>query len=108
MGVVSEKLSTINNHYVPAFLKAHKMEPFFKDIGMSGRTGMDKGRNIRLLMERNGVENAYYTGDTTGDEKASGNAGIPFVWVEYGFGEAKTPDATIAKITDLPELLGTV
>jgi len=60
MGVVPEKLSTTNNHYVSAFLKAHKMEPFFKDIGMSGRTGMVKAlkstqERIKLIVPNGAV-----------------------------------------------------
>lgn len=43
-------VSNCQDGYVPAFLHAHKMESRFKDIEMSGRTGMDKGRNIKLLM----------------------------------------------------------
>ena len=91
--------------YVPAFLKAHDMGSYFKDIEMSGRTGKDKGHNIRLLMERNGVKNACYVGDTEGDEKAARFAGIPFIWAAYGFGKAQAPDAVIHSITALPALL---
>ena len=98
-------VSNCQDGYVPAFLKAHGMESYFKDIEMSGRTGMDKGHNIRLLMERNGIENACYVGDTEGDEKAARFAGIPFIWAEYGFGDAQAPDAVIHSITALPALL---
>ena len=98
-------VSNCQDGYVPAFLKAHDMESYFKDIEMSGRTGKDKGQNIKLLMERNGIENACYVGDTEGDEKAARFAGIPFIWAAYGFGKAKAPDAIINSITDLPELL---
>ena len=52
-------VSNCQDGYVPAFLHAHKMEAYFKDIEMSGRTGMDKGHNIRLLMERNIYDAAY-------------------------------------------------
>lgn len=31
---------------------------------MSGRTGLDKGSNIRLIMERNNIQSAVYIGDT--------------------------------------------
>lgn len=47
------------------------MERYFEDIEMSGRTGLDKGKNIRLLMERNHIGQAVYVGDTKGDEKAA-------------------------------------
>ncbi len=100
-------VSNCQDGYVPAFLKAHDMEPYFKDIEMSGRTGKEKGYNIKLLMERNGIEKACYVGDTEGDEKAARLAGIPFIWAAYGFGTAKAPDAVIQSITDLTALLRT-
>ncbi len=68
---------------------------------MSGRTGMDKGKSIKLLMERNGVQNAVYVGDTEGDENAARYAGIPFIWASYGFGKAKSPDKVIGSIREL-------
>ena len=101
-------VSNCQDGYVPAFLEAHNMGRFFKDIGMSGRTGMKKGQNIRLLMDRNGIGNACYVGDTDGDEKAARFAGIPFIWAAYGFGNAQAPDAVIHSINDLPELLRTI
>ncbi len=70
---------------------------------MSGRTGMVKGPNIRLLMERHGIQTAIYVGDTTGDEQASRLAGIPFVWASYGFGRADAPDAVIDSLPVLPQ-----
>lgn len=101
-------VSNCQDGYVPAFLEAHDMGRFFKDIEMSGRTGMKKGQNIRLLMDRNGIGNACYVGDTDGDEKAARFAGIPFIWAAYGFGNAQAPDAVTHSINDLPELLRTI
>ena len=62
---------------------------------------MDKGQNISLLMERNGIKSAVYVGDTEGDEKAARFAGIPFIWASYGFGKAKKPDGVIDDICEL-------
>lgn len=101
-------VSNCQDGYVPAFLHAHRLEKYFKDIEMSGRTGLDKGTNIRLLMDRNGITSAVYVGDTDGDEKASRYAGIPFVWAEYGFGKAVSPDATIKSIKDLKSAMAII
>ena len=98
-------VSNCQDGYVPAFLHAHKLHAYFKDMEMSGRTGMDKGRNIRLVMERNHIKAAVYIGDTAGDEAAARYAGIPFVWAKYGFGRAASPDGVIESIGELPELL---
>ena len=57
--------------YIEAFLFAHKLEKYFSDFEMSGRTNQTKGENIKLVMERNGVNNALYLGDTIGDQIAA-------------------------------------
>ena len=98
-------VSNSQDGYVQAFLHAHGLESVFKDIEMSGRTGEDKGHNIRTLMERNGIEKAVYVGDTGSDEQAAEYAGIPFIWAAYGFGTASAPDAQIDSVRDLPQCL---
>lgn len=99
-------VSNCQDGYVPAFLHAHKLEKYFVDIEMSGRTGLDKGSNIKLLMERNNIKSAVYIGDTEGDERAARFAGIPFIYAKYGFGKAIAPDAVITDIRELPECIG--
>ena len=94
-------VSNCQDGYVPAFLHAHKLEKYFTDIEMSGRTGLDKGNNIKLIMERNHIKSAVYVGDTDGDEKAARFAGVPFIYAKYGFGEVTSPDAIITNIGEL-------
>lgn len=98
-------VSNCQDGYVSAFLHAHKLEKYFADIEMSGRTGLDKGNNIKLIMKRNDIKSAVYVGDTAGDEKSARFAGIPFIFAEYGFGEALCPDAVAADIRQLPECM---
>ena len=66
-----------------------------------GDTGTDKGTTIRILMERHNIRSAVYIGDTQGDYEASCNAGLPFVWVSYGFG---VPEGYAYKADSFPEL----
>ena len=96
-------VSNCQDGYVDAFLTAHKLEKYFADIEMSGRTGLDKGENIKLLMSRNNIESAIYVGDTEGDEIAARFANIPFIYAGYGFGYSIYPDAVIDNIRQLPE-----
>lgn len=98
-------VSNCQDGYVEAFLHAHQLESYFKDYEMSGRTGLDKGHNIKLIMKRNVIEQAFYVGDTEGDEEASRFAGIPFIYATYGFGKAKNPDMIIHSIKELPKVL---
>ena len=73
-----------------------------------GDTGLPKGDTIRILMERHGISDAIYIGDTQGDLEASRRAGIPFVFCTFGFGTPEAFDAKIDAFTDLPQLLKTI
>lgn len=98
-------VSNCQDGYIQAFLHAHKLEKYFVDIEMFGRTGLEKGDNIKLIMDRNNIKSAVYVGDTQGDEEASSFAEIPFIYAKYGFGKAISPDAIINDIGDLPECI---
>ena len=83
---------------------AHKLEKYFSDFEMSGRTNLTKGENIKLVMERNGIDNALYLGDTIGDQIAAKDAEIPFVFASYGFGTTENPEYTISSFDELPKV----
>lgn len=87
--------------YIESFFKAHKLEKYFLDFENPGRTGLTKGENIKLIIERNNLKNPIYVGDTAGDQKAAKAAGIPFVYARYGFGEVKEYDYTIDSFEEL-------
>ena len=53
---------------------------------------MPKNHNIKMLIERHNLQNPVYVGDTDGDAEQSRLAGIPFVFVSYGFGETDDHD----------------
>jgi len=44
--------------------------------------------NIQLLIEEYSLKRPIYVGDTEGDSEQSRLAGIPFVFLDFGFGEA--------------------
>ena len=73
-----------------------------------GDTNLPKGDTIRILMERHGITDAVYIGDTQGDLEASCKAGIPFIFCTYGFGDPETYDAKIDAFAELPTLLKTM
>lgn len=80
------------------------LEGIFEDHLCFGDTGRPKGETIRILMERNHIENAAYVGDTQGDYQATQVAGIPFIYCAYGFGHVEKPWKTIHKFEQLLEL----
>ncbi len=90
--LLSEKLplmivSNCQCGYIECFLQANGGAPYIRDFLCSDETKMEKGENIRLLMERHGLKTPVLVGDTTSDSTAAQKAGIPFVYAKYGFGE---------------------
>ena len=105
MGYELAIVSNCQRGYVEAFLHGSGTGGLFLDYEEWERTGLEKGENIRLVMERNGYEKAVYVGDTRKDEEAARTAGIPFIHAAYGFGKTDCPDGVICAFTELPALL---
>ena len=76
--------------------------PFISAHMCFGDTGTSKGQTILRLMKEQNIPSAAYVGDTQGDYEASVEAGIPFIWATYVFGE---PERYDAKIDTFPQLL---
>lgn len=94
-------VSNCGDGYIEAFFSGNGTGQYFHDYENAERTGLSKGQNIRLVMDRNGVEDAVYVGDTAGDRTAALEAGIPFVFAEYGFGTVPNADYIINCFEDL-------
>jgi len=97
-------VSNCQDGYIETFYDYHKLERFFEDFENPGRTGLSKGENIKLIMERNTLKAPVYVGDTDGDRKAAEYAGIPFVYAKYGFGKVEKHDAVLEAFEDLVKL----
>ena len=66
-----------------------------------GDTGTEKGETIRILMKDHNITDAVYVGDTQGDYVATVEAGIDFIWADYGFGQPEHCHGTIHGFKDL-------
>lgn len=97
-------VSNCQRGYIETFLECCGLWKYFKDFECSGNTGNPKGENILEIIRRNEIENAVYVGDTQGDCNASQVAGIPFIFAEYGFGNADKFDRKIKNIKELAEI----
>ena len=98
-------VSNCQDGYIQAFFKAHGLKKYFDDYECAGRTGMPKGKNIRLLAERNGLENPVYVGDTISDYEATVEAEVPFVFAGYGFGEVESAEMKVDSFEEILEIL---
>ncbi len=66
-----------------------------------GDTGTTKGQTILRLMKEHNIVSAAYIGDTQGDLEACEEAGIPFIFAAFGFGNPTHWNARIEKFEDL-------
>lgn len=98
-------VSNCQSGYIEAFLEHYGFEKYFEDIECYGNNLLEKGENIRKIVERNYLTDAVYVGDIQGDYEASKYAGIKFIHAAYGFGKINEP---VMKIDNIKELLKVV
>ncbi len=91
--------------YIETVLGATGFGKYFTDYTCPGDTGLLKADNIRLIMERNGIEQTVYVGDTQMDADACRQAGVPIVYAAYGFGNVTKPDYVIHQPMELVDIL---
>jgi phosphoglycolate phosphatase len=95
--------------YIEAFLEYYNFWELIGDLQCFGMNQKSKGENIRILAERNGIDNIIYVGDIEGDYRACMEAGGQFIHAAYGFGTLpesiaeKTP--AIRKFSELPAVI---
>lgn len=90
--------------YIELFMKKAEVEKYITDFECYGNTGKCKGESIKLVIERNNLEDVVYVGDTQGDYEATVLAGIPFVFAKYGFGSVEHCYLEISYIKELLNL----
>lgn len=74
------------------------------DFECPGYSGLAKGDNIKLVMDRNNYKDIVYVGDTQGDFEATRKAGVPFVFCKYGFGKPEGYEYSVEKFSELLNL----
>ncbi|MCB9025212.1 MAG: HAD family hydrolase [Bdellovibrionaceae bacterium] len=80
-------VSNCQDGYIDLFTNYSNTSSYFKDHECWGSTEKQKHENIRLIIERNQINNPTYIGDTEGDRIAATKASVPFIYVDYGFGK---------------------
>lgn len=91
--------------YIESFLKRNDLVDYFDDYECNGKTKLEKGQNIKLIMDRNNIKNAIYVGDTIKDKDAADFSHIPFIYASYGFGNIDVYDYKLDKFSDLNKIL---
>lgn len=94
-------VSNCQSGYIENFLHHSGLEDFVEDWECFGDTHQPKSANIKMVCERNQLGSAIYFGDTAKDESSSREAGLPFAFVEWGFGQTQAPDLSFASFGEL-------
>lgn len=66
-----------------------------------GVTHRPKSENLKDIASRHRITRMAYVGDTQGDCDQTHLAGMPFIFVSYGFGSCRNADMTVNSFNDL-------
>ena len=94
-------VSNCQKGYIENFLPLVE-DGTFEDHLCWGDTKAEKNVTMLALMQKHGIRDALYIGDTRGDETQSRLASLPFLFAAYGFGEALAPDGTAYAFSEIP------
>jgi phosphoglycolate phosphatase len=83
------------------FMEWAGINPYITDEIAYGTNYMPKNHNIQLLINNHNLKNPVYIGDTAGDGEQSRLAGVPYVFVSYGFGQTDEYDLKFDQFNEL-------
>lgn len=99
-------VSNCSRGIISKFLNQFEIGSYITDHLSHGDNGMLKSENIRLMVDRHKLKRPVYIGDTDSDSQQSEMAGIPFVWVTYGFGKTNKYIQKAGSFEELVNLFG--
>lgn len=97
-------VSNCQSGYIQVFLASTGLSSYFQGHLCPGDTGKLKAENIRQIIQTYHLKSPIYVGDTLGDYTACREAGVPFVYAAYGFGQVPASDYAIQCPYDLVRL----
>lgn len=90
--------------YIELVMDKLDIKDCITDFECPGYSGLTKGDNIKLVMDRNNYKDIVYVGDTQGDYEATRIAAVPFVFCKYGFGKPEGYEYSVEKFSELLDL----
>ncbi|MBL0740652.1 HAD family hydrolase [Chryseolinea lacunae] len=99
-------VSNCQRGYIELFLDLTGLHAHFQGHQCFGTKGAPKADNIKDVVNDHQLKAPVYVGDTKGDYDAATQAGVPFIFANYGFGVvSEGMVATISSLAELQELL---
>lgn len=96
-------VSNCSEYTIDYFVKRADIEELIVDSMAHGQNYKAKHENIQLLIDRHGLKNPYYVGDTDSDGKQSRLVPLPYVFVDYGFGTTEDYDLKFSEFSQLTD-----
>ncbi|HTH83406.1 MAG TPA: HAD family hydrolase [Mucilaginibacter sp.] len=99
-------VSNCQSGYIEVFFKISGLEHHFLGHQCYGTKNKPKADNIKDIVNDHNLSAPVYIGDTMGDYNAATQAGVPFIFANYGFGVVDEDQvATISRFGELVGLL---
>jgi phosphoglycolate phosphatase len=96
-------ISNCQSGYIENFLDFCGFTALFKDFECWGNTRKSKSENLKMLIERNNLKNPLAVGDAEGGQKSAQICGVPFAYMEYGFGKCANTDYRFKTFAELKD-----
>lgn len=98
-------VSNCQKGYVEVCMKGCGIEALIKDHLCYGDTKAPKSETLRRMIEKHGLKQPVYIGDTQGDADACKEANVPMIYVSYGLGKVDKPQITVDHIEELIDIV---
>jgi len=95
-------VSNCPSNTITYFMEYAGIKNIITDTLAHGQNFMSKAENIKLITKKHQLKSVVYVGDTYSDQRQSEKANVPFVFVDYGFGNS---DKFINKFSDFYSLV---
>jgi phosphoglycolate phosphatase len=98
-------VSNCQTGYIETFLDFTGFKPLIEDFECWGNTQKNKSENLKAVIQRNKLRNPLMVGDAAGDHVAAKDCGVPFAFVEYGFGTCGDMDFSFRNFDELKNFI---
>ncbi len=101
-------LSNCGQGYIEAVMAHAQIEEFVKGHLCFGDNNLDKQDNLKLMMKQYDMKHPVYVGDTQKDRECCEIAGLPFIFVSWGFGDVPDAQYRADSMQELPDVIRSV
>ncbi len=98
-------LSNCGKGYIEAVMAHAGIEQYVKGHLCFGDNGLDKPDNLKKMIHDYQLKHPVYVGDTDRDRECCEIAGVPFIFVSWGFGDVPDAEYRCDSLKDLADLI---